>query len=116
MKNRILQYAYEKYDTSPEHPWLKYPDYAILRHKSNNKWYAVFMNIPLSKLGFESEDMADIIDVKCSPILISGLVKQKGYFPAYHMNKNHWITVILDGSVGIDKIIDLLDMSYDLTK
>ena len=37
-----------------------------------------------------------------------------GIMPGYHMNKEHWISVVLDGSVGDGKTLDFLDMSYDL--
>ena len=38
---------------------------------------------------------------------------QPGFLPAYHMNKQNWISIILDGSVPDDKIFPLLGLSYD---
>ncbi len=69
-----------------------------------------------NKLGIDSDDRVDILDVKCDPILIGSLIQNEGYFPAYHMNKTHWITILLDGSVPKEEIFNLIDLSYDLTK
>ncbi len=44
------------------------------------------------------------------------LREQSGYLPAYHMNKERWITIRLDGSVPEEEIKNLIDMSYHLTK
>ena len=47
--------------------------------------------------------------------LIGSLRLKEGFFPAYHMNKEKWITIFLDGTVPKNEICDLLDLSYDLT-
>ena len=48
--------------------------------------------------------------------MIGGLRKDEGILPAYQMNKEHWISVLLDGTVEKEKICDLIDISYDLTR
>ena len=35
--------------------------------------------------------------------------------PAYHMNKRHWVSVVLDGSMTDEEILPLIRKSYDLT-
>ena len=72
-KNTILAYVLEKYGTTPDYPWSKYPDYLVLRHSSSRKWYAVIMRIPLYKLGVDSNTSVDIINIKCEPELIGSL-------------------------------------------
>ena len=104
------------YDADAKHPWVQYPNYAVFRHASNQKWFAAFMDIPKSKLGLEGDESIDVLNVKCDPLLIGSLRQEKGFFPAYHMNKDNWITVALDGSVADEELKWLLDMSYDLTK
>ena len=84
----------EKYGTSPEYLWKSFPEYAVLRHSKNKKWYGVVMNVSGDKLSLESEKTIDIIELKCSP-LMKGSVLSDGILPAYHMNKNHWISVLL---------------------
>lgn len=116
MKCRELKkYITEQYHSEEEHLWAKFPNYGVFRHNNNKKWFAVVMNIPKSRLGFASDEMIDILDVKCDPVLIGSLLGEKGFYPAYHMHKSSWITVALDGSVDDEKIKWLLDISYDLT-
>lgn len=67
-----------------------------------------------SKLGLDGDDIVDILDVKCDPEMTGMIIQTYGFLPGYHMNKNHWITILLDGSVSEAKTLDFLDMSYDL--
>ena len=112
-REKIFEYVKKRYGTSPEYLWSSSPDSAVLRHK-NGKWYAVIMNVEKSKLGLEEDDTVEIIDVKCDPEMTGMIIQTYGFLPGYHMNKQHWITILLDGTVGESKILDFLDMSYDL--
>ncbi len=67
-----------------------------------------------NKLGLNSDEIVDIIDLKMLPENIEEIVDNEKYFFGYHMNKKHWITIILDGSVEIEKIYELIDISYNL--
>lgn len=111
----ILQYAFETYGTKPEHLWEKYPTHEVLRHCGNAKWYGLLTDISRQKMGLEGDGMVDILVIKGEPDMIALLVGQRGFAPAYHMNKTHWITVLLDGSLKDDEIYSLLDLSYELT-
>ena len=73
------------------------------------------MTIPKNRLGEYSDKIVDIVNVKYDPIMLGSLLEEKGFYPAYHMNKEHWITICLDGSVDDEKILSLIDISYDLT-
>lgn len=115
-RNQIFEYVKNKYNTIPEYCWENTPLNAVLRHSSNNKWYGIVMNISKDKLGLYEQELVDILNVKCPPEIIGGLRKENGFFPAYHMNKEHWITILLDGSVKKDKIIALIDFSHELTE
>ena len=114
-REEILQYAAERYGTEPEYLWMKYPDYAVLRHADNKKWYAVLMNVEREKLGLAGDGAVDILDVKCEPIMGASLLFEDGFLPAYHMNKGNWLTVLLDGTVEKETIFSLLDLSFDMT-
>ncbi len=103
------------YGVSAEFPWLSAPSFAVYRHESNNKWFAVVMEIPKDKIGIKEEGYINVVNLKSDPLLIGSLILDKGIKPAYHMNKNHWITVCLDGSVEEEKIKWLLDISFELT-
>ena len=112
-KEEIFEYVKKQYGTVPEYLWAQSPDNAVLRHK-NGKWYAVVMTVEKSKLGLEGKDPVDIMDVKCDPDMTNMIIQTYGFLPGYHMNKQHWITILLDGSVSEAKTLDFLDMSYDL--
>ena len=100
LKERILQYAQVHLGAEPEHLWAKFPRYAVLRHSENAKWFAVFLEVPGTRLGLERPESVDILDVKCGPLLAGSLLGVPGILPAYHMNKSNWVTLLLDGSPG----------------
>ncbi|MDR1899037.1 MAG: MmcQ/YjbR family DNA-binding protein [Treponema sp.] len=112
----IFKYVKRKYRTDPDYPFMKFPDYAVLRHSKNKKWYGVIMNVPNDKLGITGDGSSEAINVKCYPEIIGDLRTDKGILPAYHMNRDHWITILLGGAVRDEKIYQLLDMSYELTE
>lgn len=114
-RTELTEYIADIYGAEAEYPWIKYSDYAVFRHANNKKWFAVIMDIPKSKLGLPDDEMICIMNLKCDPILTGSLRNEKGFFPAYHMNKTNWISVALDGSVDSDKIKWLLDLSFELT-
>lgn len=59
---------------------------------------------------------AQIFDLKCAPLMIGSLLDGERFFPGYHMNKEHWITVLPDGSVPAAEIFPLIDLNYVLTE
>ncbi len=115
-RDEILAYVRQKYGTQPDHPWLNHPDYAVLRHEGSGKWYGVIMNVPNAKLGLLGEGDAKVLNLKCDPVTNSLLRGQHGILPAYHMNKEHWITVVLDSPFPKEEVYNLIDMSFRLTK
>lgn len=114
-RKEVENYIFETYGVKKESPWADDPESVIFRHRLNRKWFALIMRIPQKRLGLSGEEQVDVMNVKCYPELIESLRFSDGFFPAYHMNKTHWITVLLD-VVDEDKIKTLLDISYELTK
>ena len=110
-RESVLNYALETYDTTPDYPWYYLPNYAVLR-RSNQKWYGLIMNISKDKLGLSEKENVDILNLRCDPYERSFLLSQDGIFPAYHMNKGSWLTILLDGSVDEKLVFACLDMSY----
>ncbi len=115
----MLHYAKTTYGTTPEQLWRSHPNFLVLRHKSNQKWYGLIMDVEREKLHLSDdpyrEDDIDILNLKCDPNLAGSLMANPGILPAYHMNKANWISVLLDGSVAEEQIFSLLDLSFDLT-
>ena len=112
-RERIMRYMQDTYGTEAEYLWADSPDSAVFRHPASRKWYAIIMRVLPERLGLSGEQTLDVMNVKCSTIMIGSLLSTKGFFPAYHMNKNHWISIVLDGSISDDQIIPLLELSYD---
>lgn len=112
----ILAYVKDKYQVEPDYPWKTSPSHAVLRHEGSRKWFGLIMNISERKLGLERNCLVDVINLKCDPLLAGSLRNTPGIFPAYHMNKEHWITALLGGSLPDEKIFDLIDLSYHITQ
>ena len=110
---RITKHLQDTYETEPEHLWTQYPTYSVFRHPLSKKWYALIMDVPRNRLGLEGDETVAGLDLKCSPLMVGSLLSEDGFLPAYHMSKNSWITILLDGSVPDEKIIPLLELSYD---
>jgi len=112
-RQELFALAEKRYGIAPEYPWQD--DNAVLRRKDNEKWYAVVLRVAASKLGPAETGEIELLNVKCDPVLLASLRTQTGYFPAYHMNKEKWLSVRL-GKPELDaSVADLLALSYELT-
>ena len=83
------------------------PNWTVMRHKANGKMFAAIF----------SRNGQIWINVKCDPKLT--YMWRSGYAavaPAYHMNKYHWNSIILDGTVPDDAVKTMIADSYVLTK
>lgn len=112
--HNIIKYIREKYSDELEYLWQKFPTNAIWRREDNGKWYGVLLVLSKRKLGLNSDDNVDIIDLRVEPEVIESIVDNTCYYAGYHMNKRNWITIVLDGSVPIERIYQHIDISYRL--
>ncbi len=110
----IIDYVKNKYGNELEFLWKRFSDNAVCRRKDNKKWYCALLIISKRKLGIDSDDIVEIIDLRISPENLDSLIDNKKYFPGYHMNKKHWYTICLDNSVPTDEICRRIDESYVL--
>lgn len=113
-KKDAFKFVQETYSAVPDYPWQKYPEYAVFRH-ANKKWFAVVLNVPDCKLGLKGDGNTDVLNVKCERALVDNFLSQNGILPAYHMNKDNWISILLNGTVDRVKAFALIDASYNLT-
>jgi len=113
--NRVVKMLKEKYQSTPNFKWEKFPSYATFNNPNTNKWYAIIMNISSTKLDKNTKGEVEVINVKSTPLEIEKLLSQEGFYEAYHMNKKHWISIILNDTVKDDVIFKLIENSYNLT-
>ena len=111
--NRIANWIKENYKDSPEYLWEDY-DNAVFRNKANKKWYGIIMYINQNKLDKEDKKV-EVMNIKLPPEQIDELVKQEGYYRAYHMNKKYWITFTLDDRIPDKELQELIKISYQYT-
>ena len=111
----LLDYVKEKYGTIPEEPWED-NNHATIKTSNSKKWYGIFMSIPYKTLGLERNGKIDILNVKLNPELIESLIDKKHFFPAYHMNKKYWITILLDSDTDVNLVKSLIDKSFKLVE
>lgn len=116
-RQQILDYVATQYGILPEYLWEKFPSYAVFRHSNKKtKWFALIANVPKIKLGLTGEGNAEILNLKGEPEMVSLLRQDPNVLPAYHMNKTHWFTIVLDSGFSTEEIVPLLDWSYRLTE
>lgn len=111
-RHDVFEWCKREYGTEADFPWGD--ENAVLRHLYGKKWYGAVLTVRREKLGLKGEGVVDVLNLKCAPALIGSLRSQNGFFPAYHMNKEHWISVLL-GAVPADEIKSLIALSYELT-
>ncbi len=111
----VLLYIRETYGVEAEYMWESSPANGAVRNPHTKKWFGVILGaLPVNKLRKGAEGKADVINLKCDPILSFNVVDYSGVFPGFHMNKEHWISVLLDGSVELERVKMLIDMSYEI--
>ena len=74
------------------------------------------MTIPYKSLGLTARGTLDIVNIKLPPEKVRDLMDRVHFYPAYHMNKKHWITIILDKEVDELLVQRLLEESYSLVE
>lgn len=117
--NRLTQAILDHFQVKPDFPWehsSRYQSYGAFRHTSNRKWFALIMNVKREVLDKDGNtSLIDILNVKIPPAQGDELRQIPGIYPAYHMNHKTWISVVLDETLPDEKILELIDTSYQLT-
>ncbi len=111
---RIIDHVYETYGDELEFLWTKFPDNAVWRRKDTGKWYGALMTVPRNRLGLDSDDTVEIIDLRAEPGEMEDLLKKENYYPGWHMNKKSWLTLTLDDRLGDDEIEERIRISHAL--
>ena len=85
-RKELEEFIQTSYETEPDRPWAKYPDYLVFRHRKNKKWFALLMNVPKNKLGLQGEEGLDIVNLKCDPVLVASLWIVSRFFRKFNFN------------------------------
>ena len=113
---RLLDYVRKTYGSEAEYLWERFPENAVWRRRDNRKWFGLLMVVAAEKLGLPDRGSLEILGIRMEPEELNRLADGKRYFRGYHMNKKHWATVILDGSVSQEELRRRIDDSYRLAK
>ena len=116
--NRLTYSIERKYQEKPDYPFSKLPTYGVFRYPANRKWYALIMNLKRSLVdkectGIQKDEIVEVINLKIDENSEQELLKVKGIYPGYHMNRAHWISIILDETLEDDFILELIDKSRE---
>ena len=113
--NRIANLIYERYGVKPDFPWND--DNGVFRHLDTRKWFSLIMFVSIDSLLKNGDrHMLNIMNVKIDTSKRDELYEIKGIYPAFHMNHKMWISIALDETISDDKIMKLIQCSFDLTK
>ena len=113
-KQDFFQYCFDMNGTTPDYPFDGDFETAVLRHSDNKKWYAIVMRVSRRKFGLCSDELIDVVNLKLPTELFGSFGADDGVYPAYHMNKLHWISVLLP-EASIDVVRFLVNLSYEAT-
>ena len=114
-KQSFLEYCLNTYGTSPDYPFDEDFETAVFRHMGNKKWFALVMRVSRRKFGFDSDEVIDVVNFKLPTEMFGSFGAADGVYPAYHMNKLHWISVLLPDA-PTDVVHFLVNVSFEATK
>ncbi len=134
--NRIARRVLAEFGEKPVFPFKKIEGAGVFENPDNGKWYGLIMEVDRNKLKKpetlsggkargssqntgSTEDMpkhmTEAMNVKVRPETVPELTKREGIYECYHMNKKHWVTVVLEDEVPDEDIMSLLRESRSFT-
>ncbi|MBR3686505.1 MAG: MmcQ/YjbR family DNA-binding protein [Clostridia bacterium] len=114
-KQEFLNMCLDSYGTAADYPFEDDFETAVLRHADNRKWYAIVMKVSRRKFGFNSDEIIDVVNLKQPTEMFGSFGASDGIHPAYHMNKLHWISVLLPDAPE-DVVAFLTNASFEATR
>lgn len=114
-RQAFLDYCRDTYGTAADYPFDEDFVTAVFRHADNRKWYAIMMRVSRRKFGFDSDEVIDVVNLKLPTEMFGSFGAADGVYPAYHMNKTHWISVLLPDAAA-DLVEFLVGVSYEATR
>ena len=106
-------YITSHFAAETSHPIDGDPTVTVFSRADNKKWFAAMKNIGCRFLGLERAGRIDILNVKLDPRTVASLRVREGFLPAWRMNQNNWVTILLDGSVPGEEIRSCLESAFE---
>jgi predicted DNA-binding protein (MmcQ/YjbR family) len=114
-RQAFLDYCLDTYGTAADYPFDEDFETAVFHHAGNRKWYAIMMRVSRRKFGLDSDEVVDVVNLKLPLEMFGSFGAADGVYPAYHMNKLHWISVLLPDAAD-DLVEFLVNASYEATR
>ena len=115
IKEKYVDFLHSYFNALGDNPWAEEPyDSSTVYRCPNNKWFALIMQIKFKNLGFESDELVWAVNLKAENV--EAITDKKSIFPAYHMNKKYWITVLLTAVTDFEKLCELTKKSFALVQ
>jgi len=114
LKDDYIAWIKTQFGAEPDYPWPDDAPWSFVFRCPNEKWFALVMRIKYRQLGLTSDEEVWVVNMKASQDEIPNLIDKKSIFPAWHMNKKHWITVLLTAATDFNKLCELTQKSWEL--
>ena len=114
LKDDYIAWIKTQFGAEPDYPWPDDAPYSFVFRCPNEKWFALVMRIKYRQLGLTGDEEVWVVNMKASQDEIPNLIDKKSIFPAWHMNKKHWITVLLTAATDFEKLCELTQKSWVL--
>lgn len=111
-----IEYVRKKYGDELEFLWTKFPENAVWRRKDNQKWYGAILTVTGNKIGLDTDEIVEIIDLRMKAENREAILSREHYYPGWHMNKKSWYTLVLDNCIADEEIKLRITESYELAK
>jgi predicted DNA-binding protein (MmcQ/YjbR family) len=113
LREKLIVYLRDTDQAEITHAWPhQFPHYVTIHEKNNPKWYGLIMNVPYQKLGIDKKGEVQVLNVKLDPSEIQKRIDHQTYFPAYHMNKTDWISILLTTSISFEEVVEQVEKSH----
>ena len=114
LKDDYVAWIKTQFGAVPDYPWPDDAPWSFVFRCPNQKWFVLVMRIKYRQLGLIGDEAVWVVNIKAEQYAIPTLIDKKSIFPAWHMNKKHWITVLLTAATDFEKLCELTKMSYEL--
>ena len=108
----VRDFLRAQYGAEPVRAFKEDPGIEVYALPDNGKWFAATKNIRCSSVDVAGNGRVDILNVRLDPRKVASLRTREGFRPAWHMNRNKWVTVLLDGTVSDDEVHALIESAY----